>query len=410
MREFRKLWIGQSISAIGSSITTVALPLTAAFTLAATPQQMGLLVAAGWVPYLLFAVFAGVWSDRLRRKPILIATDIGRAGVLVTIPLAALAGRLTIEHVLVAAFLAGSLTVLFRSAYGPFIPFLVGREAIVDANARVALSESVARVAGPSIGGLLVQLFTAPLAILADALSFVASAIAVMSIRVAETPPPREARRSIWHEIGEGVRVLVSNPFTRSVAVIGLIFNLVITVGDAVYILYATRVLGLDGALIGGVFTVGGVASVAGVTLVRRTTARFGVGPAMAASILLIAIAWSLVLVASGPPLVAALFLSGRSAIAAFGAAVFNVTSSSIYMAAIPDRLQGRVGGAGQVLGLGLIPVAAVTGGWLGEHVGLWNTIAISLAGQLLGLVYVMGSPLRRIRTTGDLGTVVAGD
>jgi MFS family permease len=404
--EFRKLWIGQSISAIGSSVTFVALPLTAAFTLSATAQQMGLLVAAGWLPYLLFALFAGAWSDRLPRKPILVVTDLARAAILVTIPLAAFAGVLRIEHVLVAAFIAGSMTVLFRSAYLPFIPVLVGRDALVEANAKVALSESVGRVVGPSLGGLLVQLVTAPFAILVDALSFVVSALAVAAVRVTEAPPPRTERRSIWSEIAEGIRVLVANPFTRTVAIIGLLFNVAITIGDAVYVLYATRGLGLDGALLGGVYTVAGLASVAGATLVQRTTARFGIGPSMVGSILLLTLAGLLVLAAGGPPIAAAAYLATRGAMTGFAAAVFNVTSSAVYQAAIPDRLQGRVGGAGQVLGLGLIPVSAIVGGWLGENVGLWNTLAISIGCQFLAFVYVALSPLRGIRTTTDFPAI----
>ena len=401
--EFRKLWIGQSVSAVGSSVTLIALPLTAAFTLAATPQQMGLLVAAGWLPYLLFALLAGAWSDRLPRRPILIAADLARAAILATIPIAAFAGVLRIEHLLVAAFVAGSMTVVFRSAYGPFIPVLVGREALVEANAKLALSESVARVVGPSLGGLLVQLITAPFAILVDALSFVVSAIAVASVRVREISPARGERRSIWAEIAEGIRVLLANPFTRSVTIIGLLFNVAINLGDAVYVLYATRGLGLDGALLGAVYTVGGVASVAGVTLVRRTTVRFGVGPSMVASILLLTLAGLLVLGASGPPVLAAAYLAARGAIVSFAASVFNVTSSSLWQAAIPDRLLGRVGGASQVIGLGFVAVSALAGGWLGEHVGLWNTLAISVGCQFVAFLYVAFSPLRRIRTTNDL-------
>ena len=404
--EFRKLWIGQSISAIGSSVTFVALPLTAAFTLDATPQEMGLLVAAGWLPYLLFALFAGAWSDRLPRKPILVVTDVARAAILVTIPIAAFAGVLRIEHVLIAAFVAGSMTVLFRAAYGPFIPALVGRDGLVDANAKLALSESVARVVGPSLGGLLVQLITAPFAILADAFSFVVSAVAVAAVRVSETPPPREARRSIWSEIGDGITVVIANPFIRTVAIIGLLFNVAITIGDAVYVLYATRGLGLDGAMLGAVYTVGGLASVAGATLVRRTTSRFGIGPSMVGSILLLTLAGLLVLAAGGPPIAAAAYLATRGAMTGFAASVFNVTSSSVYQAAIPNRLQGRVAGAGQVLGLGLIPVSAIAGGWLGENVGLWNTLAISIGCQFLAFVYVALSPLRAIRTATDFPAV----
>ena len=364
------------------------------------------LVAAGWLPYLLFSLFFGAWADRLPRKPILVWTDVGRALVLVTIPIAAFAGALRIEHVLIVAFVAGALTVLFQSAYRPFIPTLVGRDALIDANSKLAVTESASRVAGPSLAGILMSLFTAPLAILIDAASFVLSALAIVAIRTDDPVPPRSARRSIWKEMGEGIAIAMRDPFIRTVTLIGLIFNVTITIGDAVYILYATRVLGLDGALIGGVFTVGGIASVVGATLVGRTTRRFGIGPSMAGAIALIALSWGLVLAASGPPLVAALYLAGRSTLAAFAAATFNVTSSSVYQAAIPTRLQGRVGGAGQVLGLGMIPIAALIGGWLGEHVGLWNTLAISLAGQLLGLVYVVASPLRRIRTTADLPAV----
>jgi MFS family permease len=404
--EFRKLWIGQSISAVGSAVTLIALPLTAAFTLSATAQQMGLLVAAGWLPYPLFSLFFGAWSDRLPRRPILIVSDLVRAGVLLTIPLAAFAGVLRIEHLLVAAFVAGTMTVLFHSAYVSFIPVLVGRDALVEANTKIALSESVARVAGPSIGGLFVQLVTAPFAILLDAISFVLSGIAVAAVRVHETPPARSERRRISTEIAEGIRVVIANPFIRSVTIIGLLFNAVITIGDAVYVLYATRNLGLDGALLGGVFTVGGLASVAGTTLVRRTTSRFGIGPSMVGSILLLTVAGVLVLVASGPPIIAAIYLAVRAALLAFSAAVFNVTSSSLFQAAVPTRLLGRVSGAGAV-GLGLIPVCAILGGWLGETVGLWNTLAISIGGQFVAFLYVAFSPLRRIRVTTDVPSVV---
>jgi MFS family permease len=365
-REFYKLWVGQSISAVGSAVTQIALPLTAALTLGASAQQMGILVAAGWLPYLLFALFAGVWADRLPRKPILVVTDLARAAILVSIPLAAFVGVLTIEHVLAAAFLAGAMTVLFRSAYGPFIPTLVGRDLLVDANAKLALSDSAARVVGPSLGGLLVQLVTAPFAILLDAVSFLVSAIAVIAVRVRETPPPVTERRGMWTEIWEGIRFTVASPFVRAVMVIGLLFNVSITIGDAVFVLYATRSLGLDGALLGAVYTVSGIASVA------------------------------------------AGYLALRGALAGFAAALFNVTTAVAYQSAVPDRLMGRVGGASSVVGLGLIPVSAVLGGFLGETIGLWNTLAVSIGAQFVSFVYVALSPLRGIRTTSDLAVTEA--
>jgi predicted MFS family arabinose efflux permease len=402
-REFHKLWIGQSISAIGSSVTLLALPLTAALYLDATPEQMGLLTAAGWLPYLLFALFIGVWVDRLPRKPILVLTDIARAGILATIPLAAYLGVLSITHVLVVAFVAGAMTVLFRNAYGPFIPALVGREALVEANSRLAISESTARVVGPSLGGILVQTLPAPFAILVDALSFLVSALAVLSVRVTETTPARAERRSMFTEIAEGFRFMFGFSFVRAVVIIGLLFNVSITLGEAVYILYATRGLGLDGAMLGGVYTISGLASVTGATLVQRTTKRFGIGPSMTVAILLLTVAGLLVLAAGGPPIVAAAFLATRGAMTGFAASVFNVTSNAAYQAAVPSRMFGRVGGAGQVLSVGMIPISAVIGGYLGEHIGLWNTLAVSVAGQFLSLIYVATSPLRAIRTTDDV-------
>src|SRR5256885_12737471 len=203
--EFRKLWFGQGVSVVGSSITLLALPLTAALTLAATPSQMGYLTAAGLLPILFFSLFAGAWADRLPHRPVLIVTDLARAAILATIPIAALAGVLTITHVLIAAFAAGAMTVLFRAAYTPFIPALVERRDLVRANSRLALNESVARIAGPSLGGLLGQAVTAPIAIAADAASFIVSAIALWTIKVDETVPDRTSRRSIWTEIAEGM-------------------------------------------------------------------------------------------------------------------------------------------------------------------------------------------------------------
>lgn len=407
-REFQKLWVGQSISAVGSSITQFALPLTAALTLEATPEQMGVLTAATWLPYLLFGLLAGAWSDRLRRRPILIVTDLVRAAVLGTIPLAAALHVLTIAQVLVVAFVAGSMTVVFQSAYRPYIPFLVGRDALVQANSRLALSESVARVAGPSLGGLLVQLITAPIAIAADALSFVVSAVAVSLIRATETLPPKSERRSIWTEMGEGIRVAFANRFIRTVLTMSFMFNFAITMGDAVFILYVTRQLGLDAAHLGVVFTVGGLASVGGAAIVSRYIARLGIGPGVVTGLLTLTIGGTLVLVAGGGPDLATVYISARAALFGFSAAVINVTTGTVAQAAIPDRLQGRVGGAAQLISLGLIPVSALLGGWLGSNVGLWNTLALSVGAQLAAFLYVVTSPLRGIKTARDVMDVPA--
>jgi len=393
---------------VGTSVTQLALPLTAVVVLGATPQQMGFLVSAGWLPVLLFSLFAGAWVDRLRRRPILIATDLLRALALATVPIAMASGVLAIEQLLVVAFVVGSGTVLFQSAYRPYIPFLVGREHLVEANSRVALADSTARVIGPGIGGLLVQTLTAPIAIAVDAVSYVVSALSIWLIRADETAPERSGRRSIWSEIGEGFRVVWSYRYLRASMILGAIFNVTITVGDAVFIIYATRVLGLDAALLGVAFTVGGVASVASAALVTRITRRTGVGPGIVGGMAVLTMGSALPLIASGPPIVATIYLCVRAVMVGGSAILVNVSMTSVGQAVTPDRLLGRVAGAGGVIGLGLIPIAALVGGWLGEHVGLWQTLAISCAGQFLGLIYVIASPLRHIRRVADLPSLTA--
>lgn len=393
---------------MGTSVTQLALPLTAVVVLGATPQQMGFLVSAGWLPVLLFSLFAGAWVDRLRRRPILIATDLLRALALATVPIAMASGVLAIEQLLVVAFVVGSGTVLFQSAYRPYIPFLVGREHLVEANSRVALADSTARVIGPGIGGLLVQTLTAPIAIAVDAVSYVVSALSIWLIRADETAPERSGRRSIWSEIGEGFRVVWSYRYLRASMILGAIFNVTITVGDAVFIIYATRVLGLDAALLGVAFTVGGVASVASAALVTRITRRTGVGPGIVGGMAVLTMGSALPLIASGPPIVATIYLCVRAVMVGGSAILVNVSMTSVGQAVTPDRLLGRVAGAGGVIGLGLIPIAALVGGWLGEHVGLWQTLAISCAGQFLGLIYVIASPLRHIRRVADLPSLTA--
>ncbi len=364
---------------------------------------MGVLAAANWLPVLLFSLFAGAWADRLRRRPILIATDIARALALATVPLAVFAGALRIEQLFVVAFLVGSGTVLFQSAYRPYIPFLVGREHLVEANSRIALADSTARVVGPGLGGLLVQVLTAPIAIALDVVSYVVSAVAIWLIKAEERAPARDTRRSIWSEIGEGFRVVLAQPYLRASMILGALFNVTITLGDAVYILYVTRVLGLDAGLLGATFTAGGIASVIGATLVSRITRRTGVGPGIVGAMAVLTAGSALPLLAGGPPFIAALYIAGRAVLVSGAAVIVNVSMTSVSQAATPDRLLGRVAGAGGVVGLGLMPIAALAGGWLGENIGLWQTLLVSCVGQFLGMVYVFASPLRRIRTTAEL-------
>jgi len=282
--DFRKLWAGQAISQLGSGITATALPLAAVLTLSASPAQIGMLSGVNGAAVLGFGLFAGAWADRLRRRPILIAADLGRAAVLATIPLAAAFHRLTMGHLYLAAAAGASLTVLFDVSYQAYLPSLVGAENLLEGNSKLALTESFAGVAGPGITGVLTQLITAPFAILADAASFVCSAISVWLIRKPELPAPRAPHRRIAKEIVEGLGATWSDPILRALTKRTAAASFFLGVFGSLYFLFAIRDLRLSAALLGVVISVGGAASLLGALLSQRLVSQFGFGVTLIAS------------------------------------------------------------------------------------------------------------------------------
>ena len=259
--DFRKLWIGQAISQIGSNITGVGLPLTAVLVLKASPLQMGFLSGAGAAAVLIFGLFAGAWVDRLRRRPILIAADLGRAVVLGIIPLAAMLHRLTIGDLYLMAVGSSILTVLFDVSYQAYLPSLIARENILTGNSRLALTESIAQIAGPGIAGILVQLITAPMAMLFDAASFVCSAISVWLIRKPEPVPTRTLEPHIGREISEGLGASWRDPLLRALAGRKSTSAFFLGFGSSLYFLFTMRELGLTAALLGIIIAIGGTGS-----------------------------------------------------------------------------------------------------------------------------------------------------
>jgi MFS family permease len=244
-REFLKYWTASAISDVGSQVTALALPLIGALTLGATPWQMGLLTASSTAPILLVGLFAGVLVDRLRRRPVLIATDVGRAILLLTIPLASLFGMLTIELLCVVALLVGALNVFFDLAHLAFLPVLVERDHLVDGNAKLEVTAAGAQVVGPNFGGALVGLLGAPFAVLLDALSFLLSGWLINRTRASEPPPTAAKRSSVWAEIREGFRIVLAQPLLRAIMAASATMNFFGRMFLAVYVLYMTRDLGL---------------------------------------------------------------------------------------------------------------------------------------------------------------------
>ena len=396
--DFLKLWAGQSVSLVGSQVTRLALPFTAILSLHATAAQMGILGAVQLAPFLLLGLFVGVWVDRLRRRPILIAADIGRALLLLVIPVMALTQTLRIEYLYIVGFLLGTLELLFDVAYMSFLPSLIQREQLVDGNSMLQMSDSVAQVAGPGLGGALVQLLTAPLAILVDALSFLASALSIVAIRVREEPVQKVERRNAWGEIREGLQVVIGNPLLRAIGGCTATLNLFANALFTVYMLYCTGSLGMKPAVIGAIFAVGGLSTIAGTLLAGPAATRFGVGPMLIASPFLIGLASFFIPLAGGPPLLAVVLLVGAQVLFGIGRPIFDINQLSLRQAITPARLQGRVNASMLFIIWGVIPIGSLLGGVLGTTIGIRQTLAVGAVGMSLAFIWVLFSPIRGLR------------
>jgi predicted MFS family arabinose efflux permease len=393
--DFLKLWFGQTVSQFGSYITGGALPLIAVLTLDATPAQMGLLSAAGALPVLLFSLFIGVWVDRLRRRPLMIAADLGRFVLLIIIPIAAFAGALRMEMLYVVAALAGLLGLVFDVAYRSMLPSLVTREHLLEGNTKLATTESLAEVGGPPLSGVLVQLISAPLAVLFDAFSFLVSIFSLLLIRTPEPPPaPLEDREPIMAEIVDGFRALGEHPAVRVLVAGTAIRAFFGSMIGALYSLYVVRELGLSAAMPGLLTGAGGVGALIGAGLSGRVTRHFGLGRTLTVTVLFAGGINLLIPFTGGPALLAAgtLFLTQLFGDAAW--AIHGIQEISLRQTLIPDRMLGRANaGIGFLVG-GVAPLGAVVGGWLATHLGVRETLLIAVLGILSTGVWTLFSPV----------------
>jgi MFS family permease len=397
--QFVRLWSAHTISRFGSEVSLLAIPLTAALVLNASATQMGLLAAVEFAPFLLLSLFAGVWVDRLPRKKILVVADLGRALLLGSIPLAALTNTLGIEQLYLVGFATGTLTVFFDVADQAYLPALVSREHLVEGNSKLEVSRSVAQIVGPGVGGTLVQVFTAPLAVALDALSFIVSALFLFGIK--DTEPAHidsTEQRPVLEEIKEGLHVVLSNPLLRSIAGCTGSSNLFSNAMFAVFLLYATRELHIEPAALGLIFAAQGPGALLGALFADRLARTFGLGPTIVGSISIGALFSLLVPLASGPqPLIVAtlmvsLFVGG------FSSPVYNINQVSLRQAITPDRLQGRMNASMRFIVWGTIPIGALLGGTLGDAIGLWPTLLLMAIGQCMGPLFVFLSPVRQLK------------
>jgi MFS family permease len=400
--DFLKLWAGQTISMFGSQVSMLAGPLTAVLALDATPLEMGLLTMVGSLPALLLGFVAGAWADRLRRRPIMILADFGRFLLLALIPLLYLLDLLRMEALYGITFLVGALSVFFNLAAGAYLPALIRHDDLVEGNSKLALSQSVSEIIGPGLAGVLVQVLTAPVAVLADALSFLLSALSLAGIRHAEEAPraPRE-RRDLAREIAEGLRFVLGDSLLRPLLISFATLTLFNAMLEVVALLYLTRDAGMAPALFGLAFAVGSVGSVLGATLAGRVTGRLGVGGALLLAVLLLGGSDLLFPLVGFVPLVVAVpLLSVAQFFFGFALALFGINQASLRQTATPAHLRGRTGACFAVVATGAAPIlGALLGGVLGQSIGLPPTLVLAAVGELFACVWLFFSPIRQLRS-----------
>lgn len=400
-RDFMRLWAGQTVSVLGSQVTQLALPLAAVLTLHASALQMGLLSAAGMAPWIAFALLVGVWVDRrLRRRWILVAADLGRAAILLSVPVAAAFHVLSLGQLFAVAFAAGCLTLVFNVAWGSYLNVLLPREQLVDGNAKLMGSYATAQIAGPSVAGVLVQAITAPFAILLDAGSFVVSAFALRSIRAEEPERRLERGPSLRHDLAAGLRYVRDDPLQRAIAGSAATLNFFGSAILAVIVLYAVRALDLSSGLIGLAFAAGAVGALAGTQLAALAARRLGAGRAILLATIGFPPALAIMPLASpGQPVwLAVTILAVAEAVGGVAVMVFDVNSAALRQAATPEHLYGRAAGAMSFLTQSAKPLGSLFAGVVATAVGLHPTLWICAAGGLLVIPWTIFSPLRTRR------------
>jgi MFS family permease len=393
-RVFRRYWEASTISMFGDQISGIALPLAAVIVLHAQAAEMGYLTALQWLPSLLFGLHAGAWADRYgRRRPTMIGADLGRAALLATVPACYALHVLTLGQLYLVTFAAGTLSILFNVSDATMFVSIVEPERYVDGQALIYGSRALSFMGGPSIGGLLVQVFTAPFAVIADALSFLGSAFFLHRIRPPE--PPADPGKGA---VTAGVRFIVTSPVVRA-ALIGVatinFFNLMFS---ALFMLYAVRTLHVRPGVLGLVLGAGAVGGVLGSLVTKRVAARAGVGRAYVAGGLAFTVPLLLVPLARPPltleTLITAEFLSG------FGVMMLDISIGAIFAAVIPDALRSRVTGAFQAVNYGTRPLGALLGGLLGATLGVRPALWVATAGGVIGALLMIPSPLPGYRMT----------
>ncbi len=412
--DFLRFWTAQTVSQFGSQVSILALPLVAISFLDSSPAEVALLSTMEFLPFLFFALPAGVWIDRLRRRPILIGADVARALLLATIPAAWVAGVLTIWQLYAVAFLVGAFTVFFDVAYQAYLPSLVARERILDGNGKLETSRSVAQTAGPAIAGWLIGVLTAPIAVIANSASFVASGLALVAIRRPEPAPTAHvaaggaaAPSGLRHEIAAGVRYVAANPHLRAIAITMSWTNFFGQVVFSLFFVYAVRELGLDAGSLGLILGISNIGLILGALTASRVARSIGLGPAIVLSIFVAGSAT--ILIPLAPPSAPAPFLVAQGLIFGWAVLIFNVNQVSYRQAITPEHLQGRMNATMKFTAVLMMPAGSIAGGLLATAFDLHTAIWVGSIGALLSFLPAFLSPLRSLRGIEEAAAAAGG-
>jgi MFS family permease len=392
---FVKLWAANGVSQLGTQVSLLALPLAALYTLKAGTLAVALLRSFAVLPFLVFALPAGVWIDRVRKRPLMIVADVGRAAAMASIPVAYWLGHLTLTQLYVVAVVHGLLSVVFDVAYLSFLPTLVTREQLGEANSKLLGTQSVAQLAGPTLAGALVAAATAPVAILADAVSFLFSGLFVGAIRNAE-PRPEPTETHLRAELMEGLRYVFSQPYLRTLTIWFSVSNLFSSALFALMIVYFVRYLHLGAATIGWMLAVVNLGFISAAFVNRRIVQRFGIGRVIAYACLLSPLA--LVTIPAAPRAHPLLLLVGGGVIGTFIGFLANVNQLTLRQSITPQRLLGRMNSVARFMYWGTIPIGSALGGVIAESIGLRATLFIACGGSMLAAIPIFLSPIRGLR------------
>lgn len=395
-RDFMKLWAAQSVSSFGARITREGLPMTAVLALGASPATLGVLAALSYGPAFFVGLAGGGFVDRRHRRPILIGADLVRAGVLITVPIAAWLGWLSLWQVFAAAALVGGASVLFDMADHAYLPALVGAERLVDGNAKLSATESIAEMGGPALAGFLFQWLSAPFAIAVNAATYLVSAFALSTIRKVE-PEPEPVPPQHWaRDLTQGFRVAWAEPRVRPLLIMAACNGLFGGGFAALYLVFALRTLGLSPAMLGLTVACGGIGALIGAGLAAPVAKRLGAGPAILTMGLLMPAGALLIPMSPAAPVAGMAMLIVSQLLGDASGVIYNILGASLRQAALPQETLGRAAGAFQAAGGGTMLVGALIGGALGGVFGIRETLFLAAAGLTVGPLIALASPALR--------------